>query len=209
MQDERINIIIQNVGRILRRPDGSINATKVVIVENLEDQTDISRLAEQLSNMSLAPIETWWIPDFLDDEEYCDHISQTIENGQLPAELPTDYTALIDRASDLINQGHKRTDIKKVLKWATTRKKLSTDEALKVEAAIDQLLEQHKHDSNRDLTSKEQRKREKRLQRIHQLRAAGKTDGQIRSSMNVYSGHNPWPEREQRWFEEALMPVSA
>jgi hypothetical protein len=185
MQDERINIIIQNVGRILRRPNGSINATKVVIVENLEGQTDLSRLAEQLSTMSLTPVKTWWIPDFLDDDEYCDHISRTIENGQLPAELPTDYTALIDRASDLINQGHKRTDIKKALKWATTRKKLSTDEALEVEAAIDQLLEQYKHDSNRDLTSKEQRKREKRLQRIHQLRATGKTDGQIRSSMNV------------------------
>ena len=209
MQDERINIIIQNVGRILRRSKDTSEAIKVIIVENLEEQTDLSRLAEQLSKMSLKPVDTWWIPEFLDSEDFCDYISQTITNGQLPEELPTDYTSLIDRAKDLINQGLKRTDIKKALKWATTRKKLATDEAHKVEAAIDQLLEQHKHDSNRDLTSKELRKREKRQKRIDQLRAAGKTDGQIRSAMNVYSGHSPWPEREQQWFEEALTAAIA
>lgn len=204
MQDERINIIIQNVGRILRRSNDTNEAIKVIIVENLEEQTDLSRLAEQLSKMSLKPVDTWWIPEFLDSEDFCDYISQTIANGDLPADRPKDYKFLIARAEDLISQGHKKTDIKKALKWATTRKKLSTNEALEVEAAIDQLLEQHKHDPKRDLTAKELQRREKRLQRIHQLRAAGKTDGQIRSAMNVYSGHNPWPEREQSWFEEAL-----
>jgi hypothetical protein len=204
MQDDRINIVIQNVGRILRRAVGATEAVKIVIVENFEDESDLSKLAERLADMSLSPVESWWIPEFIDAEEYCAHISHTIEEKKLPDNLPHDYTDLINRASILVDQGHKKTAIKKKIKWPTTRKKLKKDEALEVEAAIDQLLEEYRHNNNRDLTSKEIKQREKRSRRISKLREAGKTDGQIRNLMNVSGGKYPWPEREQQWFDEHL-----
>ena len=104
----------------------------------------------------------------------------------------------------MVEEGKKKTDIKKALKWPTTRKKLAEQEAREVEQAIDQMLERHRASPDRQLAGKDMARRERHLKKIRQLREEGKTVGQIRSRMHVYSGNAAWPASEQQWFEEVI-----
>jgi hypothetical protein len=202
LKAERVNIIVQNVGRILRKDNHNDRHVKIVIVECLEEEAELHLLVEALAEMSEEPISSWWAPDFLPHEEVCEHISRTIADKSLPNDLPKDYEVLKERAEKLINAGEGRTGIKKALRWQTVRKKLSTAQVRDVEETIDRLLEERKDDPERVLSGKDHKRRERRQQRIKTLKAQGLTKAQIRSRMKVTSGKSPWSKIDQEWFDE-------
>jgi hypothetical protein len=203
LEEDRINSIVQNVGRILRRPDDGQRAVKIVVIERMEEEPELALFAEALSGMSHEPVETWWAPELLHTIEVCEHISRTVADKALPTHLPTDYLVLIERAEAHAADGKGKTAIKEALRWQTVRKKLTKEEAEAVEQGIDRALQACRDDSERMVTDKVAKRREQRHRRIQELRARGLTDGQIRSRMNVYSG-KPWPKSEQKWFEQVL-----
>lgn len=207
LQEERSNIIIQNIGRILRKTSDAQHSTKIVIIEQLESEEELPVLADVLSNMSHEPVEYWWVPNFISDVELCEHISQTVSDRTLPPNLPTDYRVLIDRAEQLISSGEGRTGIKKALRWQTVRKKLAPTQVREVEEAIDRLLEDRKTDTDKSISNKNLKLRSRRLHKLNQLISEGFTDGQIRSRMNVRSGKAPWSKSEQEWFEKQIKSV--
>jgi len=204
LQEERANTIIQNVGRILRRADTGQRAIKVVVIEQLEEESELSVLVKALSGMSHESVESWWAPDFLSNEEVCEHISRTVTEKALPSDLPTDYQVLIDRAAQLIAAGEGKSSIKKVLRWATVRKKLTTEEAREVEETVDRLLEERRNEGNGTVSKKHLKLRARRLEKIEQLRAEGYTTAQIRGRMNVRGSKKAWPKSEQEWFEQQV-----
>jgi hypothetical protein len=203
LEEDRINIIVQNIGRILRRAGANQRAVKIIVIEGLEEEQELAALAGALSSMSHEPVETWWAPEFLHTIEVCEHISQTVADKALPTDLPTDYLVLIERAEALAAEGKGKTAIKEALRWQTVRRRLTEEEAEAVEQGIERALQAYKDDSERKVTDKVAKRREQRHRRIQELRARGLTDGQIRSRMNVYSG-KPWPKSEQKWFEQVL-----
>jgi hypothetical protein len=175
--EDRANQIIQNVGRILRRAEGVDHAVKIVILERLEEEKELEAVAQRLAEMSIETVETWWVPNFLAMEEICEHISRTVHDKALPQDVPRSYKVLIERAEKLISESCGKTEIKKALRWATVRKKLLPEQAREVEEAIDRRLETRVQDSDRRLTPKDLKRRERRLEKINALRAKGKTVG--------------------------------
>jgi len=119
-------------------------------------------------------------------------------------DLPSDYRVLIDRAEKMISSGEGKTAIKKVLRWSTVRKKLTTQEAREVEETIDRLLEARKEAVEGAVSRKDQRLRERRLRKMEELRADGCTVAQIRGRMNVRGCKKAWPRSEQDWFERQM-----
>jgi hypothetical protein len=204
MQEDRANIITQNIGRILRRSESDDKAIKIVVIERLGEKSELEATVKRLGEMSHEPVESWWVPNFLFDEEVCEHISRIDREKALPDNLPRSYKVLIDRAQMMIKDGAGKTEIKKAFRWATVKKRLPLEQAREIEKSIDQMLEERRQDTEFQPTEKDIKRRERRLKKINALRSQGKTIGQIRSRMGVYSGKNPWITREQQWFEEAI-----
>lgn len=205
MQEDRANIITQNIGRILRRAESGDKAIKIVVIERLEEKSELEATVKRLGEMSHEPVQSWWVPNFLSNEEVCEHISRIDREKALPDDLPRSYKVLIDRAQKMIKEdGAGKTEIKKAFRWATLRKKLLPEQVQEIEQSIDQMLEDRRQDTAFQPTEKDIKRRERRLKKINALQSQGKTIGQIRSRMGVYSGKNPWVRREQQWFEAAI-----
>lgn len=204
LEEERINIVIQNVGRILRRTEDGDGAVKVIIIEQLEVDSELETLVKVFSEMSHEPVDSWWVPEFLSNEEVSEHISQTAREKALPSDLPINYQVLVDRAEKLIAKGTGKTKIKKELRWQTVRKKLTTEEAREVEESIDQLIAVRNSDKEASVSEKSQKLRDKRLRKMLELKDQGHTVAQIRARMKVQSGKYPWPISEQQWFDSQM-----
>lgn len=208
MFEDRANIIKQNVGRILRRNKDKEEAIKIVIVECLESEGELDAIKLALQDMSSEPIESWWVPAFLDNIFLCGYLTQVIKTKQLSEKLPSTYKVLIEWGKQWVEKGLGKTQVKDKLNWQTVMKKLTQEQALEVTQAIDQVFEEHEKSTTRQPTEKEKKLRVRRQDKIQLLMDEGKTIGQIRSHMNVYSGKKPWPDIEQRWFEETLKKMA-
>lgn len=201
--EDRATTIKQNVGRILRRPKDVERVVKMIVLEELETEDELTAISQKLSGMSIGPVESWWVPSYLAKEEIGEWLSR-IETGQaIPVDIPRDYKILIERAIQLIESGANKNDIKLKLRWATIRKSLDSDQILEVEQAIDQILENHRKTGGA-INDKVERQRDKRLKTLQRLKAQGKSDAVIRRDMKVFDAKRPWAKSEQDWFESVL-----
>ncbi len=200
---DRAGTLIQNIGRILRRSKTKTEAVKVVVLEELNSEEELNAVVKQIAPMSHVPVESWWVPEFIANEEVCERLTTIGREKALPADLPRNIGDLIGRAEKLITQGEDKKSIKDILRWKTVRKKLTQAEVSEVENAIDELLD------NRDPSVRAERLKtdekvaktqERREKKIRELHIEGKTAPQIHSRMRI-SG---WAESEQRWFESVI-----
>ncbi|WP_415878409.1 DEAD/DEAH box helicase family protein [Methylomonas sp. TEB] len=204
--EDRANTLTQNIGRILRRPKGDGRVVKMVVLEELVDEDELSTIAKELAAMSIEAVESWWTPCHLTKEEIGEWLTK-IESGQsIPEDIPRDYQDLIGRAKRLVESGATKKEIKLKLRWSTVRKYLSQHEVAEVEQVIDDLLANVRSEGG-VMNDKVFRQRERRLKTIGNLKSKGKSEAVIRRDMKVYDSKNPWTKSEQSWFETVVKTV--
>jgi hypothetical protein len=206
--EDRSNTVLQNLGRVLRRvPESSDRATKIVVLEDIESEDELDYIAARLGGMSAEPVETWWAPEYLSMEDACLWLTKICLTHTLPADLPRGPQDLIGAAKKMVVAGLSKKEIKQKLRWPVVRKKVDADLLNAIEQQIDQALQDRSPDVRRAALKSEDKigkMRQSRGQKILQLMASGKSDGQIRSNMKVYNTKQGWHDDEAKWFEAYL-----
>jgi hypothetical protein len=205
--DDRSNMITQNIGRILRRSDDQAIANKIVVIECLNSEDEFNCTVDQLQEMSIEPVCSWWVPDFLTVDEVCEWLSQICETSKLPQDRPIGVEYILRMATKLIEAGESKKAIKVKLRWPTLVNKIDSLTLRPIEIKIDEMLEKRSPDVRREKLRSPEKitiRREKRMKTISRLKNSRKTDGQIRSNMKVYDQKQKWEKSEQIWFEESL-----
>jgi hypothetical protein len=208
IHEDRANTLRQNLGRVLRRvPGAEGRLTKIIVLEDLESQEEFDHISKTLEAMSIEPVATWWVPDYLAPESMCEWLTAICQTRALPPDLPTGPENLVMQAAELVASGYGKKEIKQKLRWSVTRKCLAADELNAVEGQIDDMLAKQDGEARRaKLKSPEKRAkmRERRSGKLKALIIAGKSDGQIRSNMKVYDARQGWHDDEAAWFEQLL-----
>ena len=207
INEDRAITLTQNIGRILRRSTKSQSAVKIIVLEELESEDELVGVADQLGQMSIQPVESWWVPEYLSVDETCEWLTKIGQEKCIPADHPKGPSDLVERARKLIDEGASKKQVKQELRWSTIRKRVDKEELRDIEAKIDQLFAARDPEVRHAKllsSAKIVRMRARRAEKIGALIMAGKTDGQVRSNMKVYDSKQAWPEAEQTWFETVL-----
>lgn len=211
LQDEdRAATILQNVGRVLRRENEEEEAHRVIIIENLDTESQLKAAVDTISTMSNGNVDNIYLRAFVKKNVVAEEISYAIKNNRVQNSLLATFDGLITLFHSHGMNGKSLTEVNEVVGWKSVAKHFTKDETAKLKGAYESgmllFAKERNVESSDGANAKTLRLREKRMKRIEELAEKGLKKGKIKNMMNVPK----WDDTEQEWFgitiEDLLVP---
>lgn len=188
IQEGRITTTLQNAGRVLRREEGENYAVRGIVLEELTCEEELKLLAAHLQGMSREPIETWWVPPYVDVPALCEYLSVITQTLSLPPELPKDWNGLLEDIQRRVNDKETIGGIKKHIHWSRIKKRIPAD----VRAQIESIIKVSRRLTEKDIQL-----------RIERYAQEGKTPGVIANLLNVKKMSLEKQSSLKEWIQQA------